>query len=386
MDATRLLATGFGGWVTVFQPPLPFDDELEEILGFAFEGVSTSWQVLQWRENRDGGQTDLARAALALKDVLDVVPGRFHDWVVDTTEEALNALEELVPQLGSSDADLSIDDGAAMLAGISTLRSQLAEGRERSKELRRRRERFYGHIHRYDFSPETDLYWRVDVAGHGVEALIVRPADESHDRSARALIPPDELTEWRWTEPQRPDDGGEYLTPSEVLARIPPQFHGWVAAKTHEALQHTRHALHEMVSRTLSDPEDLARMSQLAQHASGLIGGSRAWDGSHVVTELDEAPTTEARSPEGRPVLLFARTWQHIMVGHPEMEDHLETIVETLQQPEHREPDPRIGRERFFRRGGPEAWMRVVVQIDGLIDRVVTAFPQTNPPELWRHR
>jgi hypothetical protein len=74
------------------------------------------------------------------------------------------------------------------------------------------------------------------------------------------------------------------------------------------------------------------------------------------------------------------------MMGHPEMEDHLDTIVKTLEQPEHHEPDPRIGRERFFRRGGPEAWMRVVVQIDGLIDRVVTAFSQANPPEYWRRR
>jgi hypothetical protein len=276
LDGTRLVATGFGGWVIIFQPPLPFDDEFEEISGFASEEVSTSWQVLQWRENRDGGQTDLARAAIALKDVLDVVPGRFHDWVVDTTKEALDALEELVPHLGSSDADLSVDDGAAMLADISPLRSQLAEGRERSKELRRRRERFYGHLYLYDFSLDTDLYWRLDIAADGVEALIVRPADESHDRSARALMPADELTEWRWTEPTHPDDEGEYLTPSEVLARVPPQFHGWVAAETHEALQHTRHALHEMAGRTLSDPEDLARMSQLAQHASGLIGGSRA--------------------------------------------------------------------------------------------------------------
>jgi hypothetical protein len=33
LDGTRLVATGFGGWVTIFQPPLPFDDEFEEISG-----------------------------------------------------------------------------------------------------------------------------------------------------------------------------------------------------------------------------------------------------------------------------------------------------------------------------------------------------------------
>ncbi len=386
LDATRLVATGFGGWVTIFQPPLPLDDDLEEISGFASGWIATDWQVLQWREVPDGGQTDRARAAIALKDILDVVPGRFHDWVMGTTEEALRTLEELVPQLGSPDGDLLIDDGAAMLAGISTLRSQLAEGRERSNELRRRRERFYGQLHLYDFAPDAELYWRLDLAADGVEALIVRPAEESDDRSARAFLPPDEVTEWRWTKPESPDDGGKYLTPSEVLARIPPQFHGWVAARTHEALQRTRHTLHEMAGHTLMDHEDLARMSKLAQHARGLIGGSQAWGGPNAASEIDESPIAEARSPEGRLVLLFASAWQHIVDGHPEVEHHLDTVVETLRQPEHREPDSRVGRERFFRRGGPEGWMRVVVQTDGLIDRVVTAFPQVNPPERWRSR
>ena len=66
------------------------------------------------------------------------------------------------------------------------------------------------------------------------------------------------------------------------------------------------------------------------------------------------------------------------------MEEHLEAMMEVIEDPEHREPDRRPGRERLFRRGGPEAWMRVVVEIAGPIDRVVTAFPQANAPDRWR--
>jgi hypothetical protein len=46
----------------------------------------------------------------------------------------------------------------------------------------------------------------------------------------------------------------------------------------------------------------------------------------------------------------------------------------------HREPGPRAGRERYFARGGPERWIRVVTELDGDADRVVTAFPQVNDP------
>jgi hypothetical protein len=38
------------------------------------------------------------------------------------------------------------------------------------------------------------------------------------------------------------------------------------------------------------------------------------------------------------------------------------------------------GRERYFHRGGPLRWIRVVTELAGNVDRVVTAFPQSNDP------
>jgi hypothetical protein len=92
--------------------------------------------------------------------------------------------------------------------------------------------------------------------------------------------------------------------------------------------------------------------------------------------------TVIARSedPDGRAVVLERETWRHIVDNHPKMARVLDAVMDTVRLPDHREPDPRAGRERYFRRGGPERWIRVVTEFDDDRDRVVTAFPQTNEP------
>jgi hypothetical protein len=66
------------------------------------------------------------------------------------------------------------------------------------------------------------------------------------------------------------------------------------------------------------------------------------------------------------------------------MADHLTDVIETIESPEFREDDPRPGRVRQFRRGGPEQWIRVVIEFGGETDTVVTSFPQANDPTGWR--
>ncbi len=89
-------------------------------------------------------------------------------------------------------------------------------------------------------------------------------------------------------------------------------------------------------------------------------------------------PVVVARTatPEGHESVLTAARWAKIVEGHPEMVDHLETILQTVSQPDYREPDIAVGRERMFRRGGPERWMRVVIDLE----QIITAFAQTNDP------
>jgi hypothetical protein len=281
----------------------------------------------------------------------------------------------------------AIDNAATILSGIESLRDQLAAGRERYQELVRGRERRYG-VLVYDFPPFTDRDWTLGVTEDETEALVVRPAKAGAGIGmVRAFVPPDERTQWRWTDPRCPEAGGEQLTPADVVGRVPIQFHGWVAAKTHEALQRTRHALHELSAGTLSDAGDFAQLARLARHAHELAGFSR---GSGLAPDasspLEDEMVAAGRTPDGRFAVLVPRSWEHILAGHPEMQEHVEAVIETIEQPEHREPDPRVGRERYFRRGGPERWLRVVLELDGPIDRVVTAFPQSNPPDGWRRR
>ncbi|MCW3018366.1 MAG: hypothetical protein JWN10_674 [Solirubrobacterales bacterium] len=87
-----------------------------------------------------------------------------------------------------------------------------------------------------------------------------------------------------------------------------------------------------------------------------------------------------AHNPEGHLVQLDQAAWDHVLEEHVEMKDYLAEIMAAITAPDDREPDARAGRERYFRRGGPLRWIRVVTQLSGTADRVVTAFPQSNDP------
>lgn len=68
------------------------------------------------------------------------------------------------------------------------------------------------------------------------------------------------------------------------------------------------------------------------------------------------------------------------------MADSIQDIVLAIEHPTHREPDVIPGRERLFRRGGPQRWIRVVIEFCGGFDRVVTAFPQAVDPRPGQRR
>lgn len=62
------------------------------------------------------------------------------------------------------------------------------------------------------------------------------------------------------------------------------------------------------------------------------------------------------------------------------MREYLVEMMAAIRIPDHREPDPQPGRERYFGRGGPLGWIRVVSEFTGEYDRVITVFPQSNDP------
>ena len=86
----------------------------------------------------------------------------------------------------------------------------------------------------------------------------------------------------------------------------------------------------------------------------------------------------EARTPDGVRVVLYEDTWHaHILEprhGHAELAAHLDAVLGTIVAPDHREPDSRDGRERFYRHDvGPSRWLMVVVSFEQEPARIVTA-------------
>lgn len=86
----------------------------------------------------------------------------------------------------------------------------------------------------------------------------------------------------------------------------------------------------------------------------------------------------EASTPDGVRVVLYEDTWhEHVLdsqTGHPELACHLDAVLGAISAPDHREPDARDGRERFFLRdAGPSRWLLVVVSFEQEPARIVTA-------------
>lgn len=100
---------------------------------------------------------------------------------------------------------------------------------------------------------------------------------------------------------------------------------------------------------------------------------------------MDDSPViARTVSPQGRTVELTQSRWRYIQ-RHVEMRERMEMLLEAISNPDYQEPDPRPGRERYWRRatseGFPFRWIRAVVEFAGEADRFVTAFGQDNNPE-----
>jgi len=92
----------------------------------------------------------------------------------------------------------------------------------------------------------------------------------------------------------------------------------------------------------------------------------------------------EEHDPDRRRVVLDEDGWQHILNEHAEMARHQAVVLAAVARPDHRDDDPRPGRERFWReRVGPSRWLFVVVDFNEIPARVVTAFGRRDDPPGW---
>ena len=84
------------------------------------------------------------------------------------------------------------------------------------------------------------------------------------------------------------------------------------------------------------------------------------------------------RTPDGVEVILSALVYAKIVEEHPAVAD-LDLIDRTIREPDERRPDPRPGRERFFRRES-NLWVLAVVDFDGVPAIIVTVFSTDRSP------
>ncbi len=78
------------------------------------------------------------------------------------------------------------------------------------------------------------------------------------------------------------------------------------------------------------------------------------------------------RTPERTEVVLFAIVYAKILEEHSAVAD-FDLIDRTIREPDERRPDPRVGRERFFRQEG-DVWVLAVVDFLGVPAIIVTVF------------
>jgi len=83
-------------------------------------------------------------------------------------------------------------------------------------------------------------------------------------------------------------------------------------------------------------------------------------------------------TPEGVEVVLFAIVYAKILEEHAAVAD-LALIDRAVRQPDERHPDPRPGRERFFRREA-DVWVLAVVEFGEQPAIIVTVFSTDQPP------
>jgi len=96
------------------------------------------------------------------------------------------------------------------------------------------------------------------------------------------------------------------------------------------------------------------------------------------VTMDDMEVVLRTRTPEGVEVLLSALVYAKILEEHSAVAD-LDLIDRTIREPDERRPDPRPGRERFFRREG-DLWVLAVVDFEGVPAIIVTVFSTERSP------
>jgi hypothetical protein len=108
--------------------------------------------------------------------------------------------------------------------------------------------------------------------------------------------------------------------------------------------------------------------------------------GTLLIVPAEEPVLVSVRDPDGREVVLLARIWnEKIALDHPELAHHIEAVTQTIDLPDHVEPDDLPSRTRFYRRNvGPSRWLLAVVSYEQEPARIITALANRKDPKQWK--
>ena len=102
---------------------------------------------------------------------------------------------------------------------------------------------------------------------------------------------------------------------------------------------------------------------------------------------MSEPPVARTMDPDRRAVAFDAGSHLRLALGRRDwLLDELELIMGTVSAPDHREDDPRPGRERFYRQNAliPGRWLRVIVDFNDIPGWIVTTLVQDSDPRETR--
>lgn len=82
----------------------------------------------------------------------------------------------------------------------------------------------------------------------------------------------------------------------------------------------------------------------------------------------------------GRTIVLEPERWEHCC-EHEQLDGHELAVMRVVENPERSKDGNYSGSKVLYARFGPARWLAVVVEYDGLMGRVITAYPYNQEPQ-----
>jgi hypothetical protein len=227
------------------------------------------WQLAEQDLSSDDPDNEEPAGDVLAAQVIDVVPGSLESWVLAATCQTAEYLLEVSGEVAIDDAD----EAARMRENGLRLRSEWEQADAHSRRWQERSEGQYGNTILYELRDDTPIVY--ERTEHEGRAALLMGDPESSDV---ILVPPDAEHPWRRSSPGHVDEYGRRISVPEALDYAGADHRDWIVEQTALALGDTLAAMRAVQDSALSgrDPESLAELTRLADHARRLSEGLQA--------------------------------------------------------------------------------------------------------------